>query len=160
MTEQTLLELAPFDDETGEVIEPDGTAGDLTVGALTEYANAHERLQIVRLRIRDRLDRLKETDPEYADLVEQQTRLQMQVAAVEDALEGVFSDELRMRHARKIKLDVGPVSITWGKPRETWKQRLSPKLIVRRYPELAQRLGIEKTMSKPPKPRVTVRSAE
>ena len=148
--------LVYLDEQTGEIVEPDNAS--LTLDVLNRYAEAKLALAVVRMDKKAYLERLAQTDPEYGWLVADERARELEIAAVEDALADVFSDELRLRHMRPISLDLGFVRITWSKPPERWVQRVKPEAIARRDPDLAAQLGIECKVGDPPAPKVTVRA--
>ena len=148
--------LVYLDEETGEIVEPDSAA--ITIDVLNRYAVAKLALDVVRLDKRAYLERLAEKDPEFGWLVADERARELEIASVEAALAGAFSDDLRRRNMRPISLDLGFVRVTWPKPTERWVQRVKPEAIARRDPELAEQSGIECKVGEPPAPKVTVRA--
>lgn len=152
--------LVCVDEETGEIVEPDGAEAPAVIGGLEQYADTRLALEVTRMKLRQRLEALAELDETFAALRSQELDLELTVASMDEGLAGVFSDELRLRHGRAISIDIGTVRVTWGKPPERWVQRVKPEAIAKRDPALAEQLGIERKVGEPPKPRVTTRAEE
>lgn len=153
----TADELAYLDETTGEIIEPDGAA-DLTVAALNNYASTSAELALVRMDLTARTQALVEADHEAAGLAQRMRILQARQDTVRNALDDVFSDDLRTRHGRGIVIDTGAVRVTYAKPTVRYTQRVKAKTIAKRDPALAAELGIERVVSKPSAPRIKVRA--
>jgi hypothetical protein len=151
--------LVCVDEETGEIVEPDGAEASAVLGSLDAYAETWLALAVTRSNVSQRLEAIAELDETLTALRRRQGELERALAAMEDGLDQAFSADLRRAHGRAISIDIGTVRVTWGKPPERWTQRVKPEAIAKRDPDLAAQLGIECKVGDPPTPRVTVRTA-
>jgi hypothetical protein len=81
-----------LDEDTGEIVQPDNA--DLTMAALAGYAEAKVALDLARSDRAAYLARLAQTDPTLRAFEGREQLYASLVEGVEDALAGVFSDDL------------------------------------------------------------------
>lgn len=153
-------DLVYVSEQTGEIVSPDNSAADLTIGRLTGFAMAKADLDGARSDLAARIEELVRNDDVARALRVEVRSLENEVAGVEEALAEVFSPAMRVQHGRGISLDLGVLRVTWPKPGERWTQRVKPEAIAQRDPALAKALGIERKVDKPRPPVITVRAPE
>jgi hypothetical protein len=95
-----------------------------------------------------------DADPILAGLVGRRLKAEAVILDIEGSLARLRPSEDPLR---SFTLDVGTVRVTWPKASERWTQVVSAHDIALNMPELAERLGVERVVGNPPKPRITVR---
>ena len=153
----TTTALVCLSESTGEIVAPDRPA-DVSVLRLRGYAAVDARLAVVGIDLAARIAALVDADKVASDLAAERRMLEGEMRAIEDALDGMFSPAFRQQHGHGIVLDTGPVRVCWAKPSVRWTQRVKPEYIAQADPDLAGRLGIERKVSEPVAPRITIRA--